>query len=356
MALGAPARADDLRRVELELVACPLIAEAEVRRVIAIEIGDLLVSAREPVPPDADRMTIQCEGGVERIDVVAKGRDQPLRRTIRFADFPGDAAPRALALAAIEVLAALSPALRQRIENRRGSGAATETNGTDPRKPDGSAPASESSSELKAEAPKSRAQPNGQADQEEPPRTGRMSKPTASGTRVLPVPLFSRVGVAALYRWFPALGVSGVGGKLDVDREVLKNLNLAVDIEAFEESKSVTQGNVHGLLGSLGAFAGFGGPGTWGAVAVGGRLGVAHLEGDPTAGSTVTGGQVLRPWAGPALALRGFANMGSLSLELSAEAGVALSSAQGLAAGSAQIGASSSWLSLSVGPGLRFRR
>jgi hypothetical protein len=347
--MAAPARGEDVRRVELKIVSCPFISDTEVRRLIGIEIGDVLVGDREPAPPYADRVTIRCEGEVERIEAVGAGRAQPLSRTILFADFPGDAAPRALALAAIEVLAALSPALRQRLEVH----GASAPEGTEPHGPRGVAAtgvAREASTAVppgaKSQAIETKVQQlKDKVDGEKPERTH-------SGPPTPPSPLVWRVGASGLFRWFPTLGASAAGGKIEVDNELTNNWELAFDLEAFGESKAVTLGSARALFGSVGAFAGFGGPGTRRAVAVGGRLGIAHLEGDPAGSSAITGAQVVRPWAGPAIALRGFVQSGPLSLQLSAEAGVALWHAEGLASGSAELGASGMWLSLSAGPGV----
>jgi hypothetical protein len=354
--MAAPARGEDVRRVELKIVSCPFISDTEVRRLIGIEIGDVLVGDRELAPPDADQITIRCEGEVERIEAAGAVRAQPLSRTILFADFPGDAAPRALALAAIEVLAALSPALRQRLEVH----GASAPEGTEPHGPHGVAAtgiAREASTAVppgvKSQAKETKVQPlKDKVDGEKPQRThsGPATPPSP------PTPLVWRVGASGLFRWFPTLGASAAGGKIEVDSEFPNNWELAFDLEAFGESKAVTLGSARALFGSVGAFAGFGGPGTRRAVAVGGRLGVAHLEGDPPASSAITGAQVVRPWAGPAIALRGFVQSGPLSLELSAEAGVALWHAEGLASGSAELGASGMWLSLSAGPGVRVAR
>jgi hypothetical protein len=318
-AAGDGAKADEAKRVALQIQACPSIAEAEVRRVVGIEIGDLLVpeGGGAPANADADRMTIECDGDLARIEATGTSHARPLSRALRLSDFPGDAAPRALALAAIEVLAALSPALRQRIEVHEGKPPAASP------KPTAAEP-----------APASLA--------EEPQRED--------------APPSWRIGAVGSYLWFPHLGVSAAGGGIDIDRQLGGTWMLGCDLNAAVESKDVPLGRARALLGSFGAFAGLSGPSRVMTVALGARLGLAQMRGDPLGAADVTGEHAVRPWAGPLIAARGRLDWRHLSVEMSAEAGVALFGARGLAGGAPALGAEGPWVAISFGPGLRFAR
>jgi hypothetical protein len=317
IAAGDAAKAEEAKRVALQIQACPSVAETEVRRVVAIEIGDLLEPEGGGIPSDADRMAIQCDGDLAHIEATGTSHARPLSRTLRLSDFPGDAAPRALALAAIEVLAALSPALRQRIEVHEG-------------KPPGASP--------KPTAP----EPPPAALTEEPPRED-TARPW-------------RMGAVGRYLWFPRLGVSAAGAGLDIDRELGGMWMIGGDLNAAVESKDVPLGRARALLGSFGVFAGLSGPSRVMTVALGARLGLARMQGDPLGAADVAGGHAVRPWAGPLVAARGRLDWRRLSVETSLEAGVTLLGARGLAGGVAALGAEGPWVAISFGPGIRFAR
>jgi hypothetical protein len=105
-----------VRRVALDVRDCPGAPEPEVRRIVGIELGDLLIAFAAPVPEDSDHLLIRCEDDLAYLEASGAGRVRQLRRALRLGDFPGDAAPRALALAGVEALASLSPEVRQRVQ------------------------------------------------------------------------------------------------------------------------------------------------------------------------------------------------------------------------------------------------
>src|SRR5262249_11397031 len=135
-----------------------------------------------------------------------------LERVLRLDEFPGDAGPRALALAGLEMLAALSPAVRERIQFPQ------------------------------------------------PPTAARVAIDTG-GRRAW-------VGLSAVRRdFFDAGGFGGWGGRLDVNRRIGERWLLVGDVEVAGGGTAVTLGEANALLVSLGGFWGVraAGPGMAGA-------------------------------------------------------------------------------------------
>lgn len=96
------------RPVALYVSACPDIGGDEpVRRVVAVELGGRLIAPGQSLPANSDRVLVSCEGEVARIDAAEIHGTSRVERTVRLGNYPRDAAPRALALAALEALAAL---------------------------------------------------------------------------------------------------------------------------------------------------------------------------------------------------------------------------------------------------------
>src|ERR1035438_6996654 len=105
--------------VELEVEGCPTVPTAAVRRVLGIEIGDLLLEPSTGEVQDVDRLIIRCAGNFAAVEATGISGGAATERILRLDDFPGDAAPRALALLGVELLAARSAAVRERILRRR---------------------------------------------------------------------------------------------------------------------------------------------------------------------------------------------------------------------------------------------
>jgi hypothetical protein len=286
------------RRVVLTITGCPAGAEPAIRRMVGLEIGDLLAQAGE----EADRLTLVCTGDRALVEASGPGRPWQFDRDLRLSEFPADAVPRVLALAGVEMLAALSPAVRRRV----GAGA-------------------------------------GAREPEEPP----VARDPA-------VPPAWRADASLVWRGFPGdNGLSLWGGRGRVGREMGERLSLGVDLEAASGSRSVDLGQVRGVLVSAGGFLGVhaGGRDLFTELALGGRIGIAHLAGDP--GATNVGDRVSRVWGGPALSLRLWAGRGRLALVFCGESGVALRGAEGLAGGAAAARVGSLWASLALGVGIR---
>ena len=208
--------------------------------------------------------------GAARLEARGAGSDQRMERAFRLADFPGDAAPRALALAGVEMLAALDPAVRERIQIRQS-----------PPPP--------------AAAPPPRTAPPGRAD---------------AADSLAPV----GIAISAVRRDFLGDGsAGGWGGRVELDRGLGGPFVLGVDAEIDGARTAVALGEARALILSAGAFGGLRASGARfaGSLAAGARVGLASLEGTPAGGSGATGGRALRPWWGPALAARGWIRAGA---------------------------------------------
>jgi hypothetical protein len=308
---GAP------RRVVLDASACSEVSVAALRRIVAIEIGDLLVGAGESASDETDRVTIACGGAEARVEADGPNRPQRLRRTLRLDEFPGDAAPRALALAAIEILAALSPDVRQRIEGREAA----------PAPPPPPPPPAAS---VKERVP--------------PPAAPRAS------TTVL---------AAAVRRAFLTdHGVSVWGARLGLRRDLGLRLELAVDAELASGSAPASTGSITSTLGSAGLAIGLRGGSSRlaGGVAAGGRVGFARLQGEPASGSGGTGERATRAWGGPLLAARAATGGRHVGVEVAAELGYDLGMAHGSDAGAAGVAVAvgGPWLLVSAAIAVQF--
>jgi hypothetical protein len=286
-------------RVLLDVAACPEVPEPAIRRIIGIEIGDLLLEAGAATPADADRLSVRCAGG-EAAWLQARGAaGDPVDRTIRLTDFPGDAAPRALALAGIEMLAALSPAVRERLQTRQAA----------------APPASETA-----------------------PAGGRIA-----------------VSASAVRRDFiGANGFGGWGGRVGVERPVGARWLASGDLELDGGGVTIALGDATAWLVSLGGFWGVNAIGAHvaGSLSLGARAGLARLDGMPAGGSGAVGASALRPWWGPAIAARGVLGRGALGAVLSLEAGFTARGAEALAGGATVLAVKGAWLT--GGVGLRF--
>ena len=299
---ATPARAADLR-VALDISGCAASVETGIRRIVRVELGDLLIDANAPAGA-ANRLTVRCESG--RGSIAAEGFDGGRRadRALELGDFPGDAAPRALALAAIEVLAALSPAVRQRLQARQ----------TAARPP-------EPAKQIAAE-----------------PQTA----PT-------------RIGLSAGLRSFLAPhGLHAWGARVDLDRRLGGPWSLGFDLDAGAATRDVSLGQTSALLFSAGTFLGVqrGGSRLGGILALGLRAGVVRLAGDSGAAPGVVAGSAMQPWGGPAISGRVFAG-DRWTFTGSAEVGFAAIGAEGVVEGTTALAASGFWLAAFVGFGIR---
>ena len=313
--------------VALDTSSCPQVPEAAIRRIVGIEIGDLLAEPGDRAPAAGTWLAIACDNGSASLEARRAGSDNPfagsdqaVQRVLRLADFPGDAAPRALALAGVEMLAALDPAVRQRIQIRQPPGTSTPPPPPPPAPPPAAPPAS----------------------------VQRAANAASADSSLAPV----GIALSAVRREFVGAGnVGGWGGRLDLDRGLGDVFVLGVDVEVTSARTTVALGEASALLMSAGAFGGLRAAGARvaGSLALGARFGLAALDGTPAGGSGAIGASALRPWWGPALAARGWIQAGAIGFVATLEAGVVARGAQGLADQSTILAVDGGWLVAGIG-------
>jgi len=310
---GVPERASAPPRVET--TGCPPSWERELRQAIAVEIG--ATSGDEdggPTPgaprAEASPSTLSFRCGGDRVFVAAGGpaSGAHLDRTLSLDDLPSATAPRVVALAAVELLAALDPALRR---------------------------------QLRAQAAASAVRP-------------RQPAPAAAEDRRL------SLSASGVYRAFVApAGLHAWGGALDGRRASAGGgWSLGFGLEVASGERSASLGQTSALLASARATAGARGRPGAGPLAlsfeVGARGGVARLAGR-SGDSDVLASTVVRPWAGPVAVVAAQLGVGWFCTELATEAGWAAVSATGLVNDGSALAASGPWIALSLGVGIRPR-
>jgi hypothetical protein len=302
-------------RVRVQVADCPGVPTEDVRRVLSVEIGDLLVDSSSADARDADALIIRCAGNLAFVEA-SGGGVAPIERIFPLDDFPGRAAPRALALLGVELLAARSAAVRERILARQ-SGHAT------------SVPAVETA------APPAPAAP-----------------PAKHGRDV-------RIGLAAVDRSFGASnGASALGGRIEATAPVLAFGLASADLELVAQQKDVAgEGRTAAWLMSAGATLGaFVGRGRWrAALGLGARVGLVRESGTAADPTRVTTATFVRPWGGPMLSARLSGTLGRVGLTVGGEAGWSLPSIDELAGGATAIAVAGPWLAFSIGADLRVR-
>jgi hypothetical protein len=166
--------------------------------------------------------------------------------------------------------------------------------------------------------------------------------------------------VAGLRRAFLAReGLSAWGARIGLERRFGPRFDWAIDLDLAGAHSAVTStavmGDASGLLISSGGFVSVrvGGSDLGAALGAGARGGLARLEGHPRAGATVLGDRILRPWIGPAACLRLFGGRGRLGLSLTAEAGLTLVGADGLAGDATALAVSGAWGAVALGTTFR---
>ena len=314
IAVGAPASAAEAGvsategHVQLEVRGCP--AAAVVRRVVSVEIGDLLLDEGYGEASGAEHLSVRCAGDLAAVEARGPSGEAPTERIIRLDDFPGDAAPRALALLGVELLAARSAAVRERILRRETA-----------------------------------APPAIPAVVSAPPR------PIGPPVREM------QIGAAGVWRSFvEQVGASAFGGRLDAGVTATRHGLLTADLELAAGSKDVPNvGQTTASLFSTGvAFrlcvershlrADIG---------LGGRIGLVRESGSSADPTNVSASTFVRPWGGPMLSASLAATLGRLALTMGGEAGWSLSSVDELAIGGTAIAVGGPWVALSIGADLR---
>jgi len=310
VAAAAESPPGDAPGTAVTIEGCAEAMATAVRGHVALELRELSIGEGPAAPASGDRIVIVCADGAARISVRGSDQGQEIARTVDLAGFPADAAPRAVALAAIEALAALT---RQR--------AAAKPAAVEPRRP---APVS-----VVAAAPVAKA-------------------PPARPTTVL-------VLSGAWRTFLDDAGLSLWGAALNVDREIGRRFDLGFDVELASGGRSqVPFGETTGLSGS--ARGSFGLRGGWralrGVVSLGGRLGVARLVGKPQGGSAAFGGdEGARPWGGPVLSAAVLGVYHRIGLRAAAEAGYAAIGATARAEEAVVAAMRGPWINLTLGVG-----
>jgi hypothetical protein len=317
-----PAQAESAggEEVELHVFACEPAFAAELRRIVRLELGGLLYEGAAVGIAERGRLEVRCESDLARVSARDARRTQQADNDLRFDVFPGDAAPRAVALAAVEALRAVDPALSARIDAQRTAHAA-EANAMHP---------------AQTPAPK-------------PVTPARAVRPEAarSWTRILLGPVVRHFASdPRMTLW---------GARVELSRRAALPVDYGFDLEGAVFERSVELGAIDVRALSAAAWIGWrAGRPDWSVTAgAGGRFGIAELEGssrDPT----VEARHAVRIWSGPLAVLRGDAALGAFSPALVLEAGWAMAGAEGLAGGASVIGARGAWLALSLNPGIRF--
>ncbi len=317
----AAAQAGREQKVALAVSTCPQPFEASLRRILAIELGELLDESRSAASRELESIEIACETETARITARSAGGGEAAHNDLQLDAFPGDAAPRAVALAALEALRAVDPTLAERIEARRAKA-----------RPDAvpSAPAST-------------------------PHAAPLARLESSDSSRLESQTFTRVTLGGIARSFlgdPA--TTSVGARLELSWRCAAPWDLGLDVDGTFAQREVSLGVVHATLLSTAAWFGLrAGNAAWsGTAGLGARVGLALLRGAP--GNLARGHDSARPVGGPMLVTRGDGAIGPIALALALEGGLTLASAEGLANGTPVAGYKGIWLAVSSNAGLRF--
>ncbi|HEY2899916.1 MAG TPA: hypothetical protein VGL59_05020 [Polyangia bacterium] len=284
---------------------------AAVGRVLALELREIPLVGGDSGVVVRDRLAISCSDQTVEIAVQTTAPAQNMSRLLNLNEFSADDQARAVALAAVELLAAVDADIRQRL------------------------------------AP---------SVANVPPSIPRPVVPEPPTTLVSPAPPIARDGSRGRvfayggFRSFLAAGsaLQVLGGGVAWSRRLrVTPLVLALDADlGFGEGQNQTHA-ASAWLGSLGVVLGaardFGS--ITAEVGVGLRVGGARFHGE------VDGGTVLLPWAGPLLALRFSVQAWRVNLTTSLEAGLAALGAQGTADGQALVSVRGLWLAAGVGIG-----
>jgi hypothetical protein len=328
MTIAASVRAEENHsagggRFALEFEECPKTLAEGVRRCIGIEVGGLLYGVTEGVPAGSDRLTIRCAGNYAWIEAAGATDTTPLEKLLRLDQFPGDAAPRALALASLELMAAQSWTVRERIDGKRDSLPPATTRPSTPPPP--------------AAAPRT-------AATEPRPKSAVSAHET-------------RIGLAGSWRTFLVeRGPSLWGGQVQASTRIRRIWQVAADADVVGAQRKVENlGETSALLLSCGATLGVrtGDSDLGTSFGLGGRIGVARLWGSSADPENVSAATVWRPWGGPMAAASFFGGFWRFALTLIAEAGHSLLEPEGQAGGATVISLRSPWAAIYLGAGVR---
>lgn|GEM_PF-2198114 len=299
----------------LAITDCPKALAQDVRRLVGIEVGDLLRESIAGGSPRGDTLTIRCAGNFAQIEASGGAERAPLEKHFDLHDFPGDAAPRALALASLELMAARNSTVRERMDGNR----------TQPPPP---TPTTAN-----------------------PPAPTALPASSGSQPRVAPGTV-ARLGLAAVWRTFPApRGPSSWGGQIQASAVHGRLWRGAADVDWSTGQKTVNLGQTRATLLTFGA--NFGVQRRHGnfemGLGLGGRLGAVRLSGTSAAPARISASTVWRPWGGPMGSAHMSASFGQFTFTTVAEAGVPLLKPEGQAGSSVAIALDGPWAAIAVG-------
>lgn len=316
--------------VALRVSSCSQPFETALRRMLAIELGNLLGDARLENASNLEVIEVACEAERAKISARSVAGEQVARNDLRFDAFPSDAAPRAVALAALEALRAVDPTLTERLAAQRAGAQASIAPSAPSSEPPVEAGATPAAAEKIAPAAKSAPSP---------------ASTDRSVTRL------TLGGGARHFVSAPATTLFGV--RLELSRRFAAPFDAGLDLDGAMNRQQVRLGTVEAKLLSTGAWlAARAGSADWSASAgIGGRAGLVQLRGAPD--FEARGHRVLRPLLGAMVLLRADGAMGALALALAGEGGYALAGAQGLASGAPALRLDGIWLAVSANAGVR---
>ena len=301
-------------RFALEIEQCPRVEIDSVRRILSIEIGDLLIPRADGKSVGNDWLAIRCAGTTALVEAGGQTSDSPSERIVRLDDFPSDAVPRVLALAGLELLAARNSTVRERMAGKLTMMPASAT------------------------------------------------FPSSISAPSLPPPPVARVfhdvyvGASATWRTFMAShGPSAWGGQAQVDSVVGGRWHFAADTEAsWARNDAGNWGQVNALLLSVGSTVGLrGGSSKLGAsIGLGGRIGVVRMSGVSADSPNITGATVWHPWGGPIAAAALTGGFRWFALSVSAEVGRSLLESEGRVGDASAITIGGWWTALCLGASL----
>jgi hypothetical protein len=320
--------------VTLEVAGCAESFEASLRRILVLELGDLLEPSAPDSPASGDSVRVVCDVDALRIVARSAAGEEVAHDALPHRAFPGDAAPRAAALAALEALRAVDPVLAERIQARLAEAR--------PRP-----------------APDADRAPRDADKKGDPPRATESAR-VPSGGEVSPgAPARSRPATRLLAggvaRWL--LGEprsSAFGARLELSHRLGTPWDVGLDLEGAVARRSVGLGTVEAKLLSGAAWFGARAFGTTfsATAALGGRFGLVELSGSPDV--LARGHRVTRPFGGPLLLVRSDGTLGVLALALVFEGGLAAVGAEGLAGGAEALSLGGGWLTVSANAGVHF--
>ncbi len=323
--------------------SCPEVDEEALRRLLRLEIGDQLLPATAGEPAPGDRLTVRCQDGDARLIAAAGSSRAPaVERTVRLSDFPGDAAPRLLALAGVELLASVDHSARATAPDNPARGDAA------PAAVGAPAAIVASTAAPAVSVPTVKGAPGSPA----PTTAPRIDDPDSTSRSVWSR---TRLALAVVRRSFLGnAGVTAWGANASADASLRSGWAGRADLEGAVARSGDNYTSAHTYLLSAGAFWGptFGRGGLVGALGVGARLGLTRLSGMTSLSGDINTSSVLRGWGGPAMMIHIRNGGPGWGLMLYAEGGYALLAAVGISDNGPVAAVQGIWIT--AGAGLSF--